>query len=113
VQGFLWGGLTRMFATHVCIATVNSVGHRFGASPLTTGDGSRNLAWLALPSLGDGWHNNHHALPGVASLRFEWWQVDPGAALIWLLERCHLATDVRWPTRRMLDVKLRQASGGS
>jgi stearoyl-CoA desaturase (delta-9 desaturase) len=105
LEGFLWGGLVRMAATHLVIGTINSVGHRFGTRPNRTGDQSTNLFWLAIPSLGDGWHNNHHALPGVASLRFRFWELDPGAAVVRALELAGLASDVHWPTPAMIAAK--------
>jgi stearoyl-CoA desaturase (delta-9 desaturase) len=49
---------------------------------------------LAIPILGDGWHNNHHAFPGAAIVQFEWWQLDPSGWLIRALERFRLAWDV-------------------
>ena len=59
-----------------------------------TGDQSRNLAWLALPTLGEAWHNNHHAFPTSANHGHGRRQPDPSAAFIWALERCGLAWDV-------------------
>ena len=55
---------------------------------------SRNLLWLALPTLGEAWHNNHHAFPTSARHGLRWWQLDPSAWLIAGLERVGLVWDV-------------------
>ena len=59
-----------------------------------TGDESRNLLWLALPSLGEAWHNNHHAFPTSAAHGLRRWQLDPSALVIRGLEKLGLAWDV-------------------
>jgi stearoyl-CoA desaturase (Delta-9 desaturase) len=89
-----WGGPVRLFIGYHATFTVNSVGHYLGARPFETGDGSRNLAWFALPSLGDGWHNNHHAFPRSARHGLRWWQMDPSGLVIRGLERLGLAWDL-------------------
>ncbi|WP_033443633.1 acyl-CoA desaturase [Saccharothrix sp. NRRL B-16314] len=97
-QGFLtavlWGGLVRFFlANHVTYA-VNSVGHYFGRRRFDTPDESRNVAWLAIPSFGEAWHNNHHAFPKAAFHGFYWWEVDLTAIFIRGLETVGLAREV-------------------
>jgi stearoyl-CoA desaturase (delta-9 desaturase) len=62
-----------------------------------TRDRSANLWPLALISLGDSWHNNHHAWPSAAISGIGPWQIDPSGALIRLLEFCGLARDVKRP----------------
>jgi stearoyl-CoA desaturase (delta-9 desaturase) len=95
----LWGGAVRMFCLHHATFSVNSLCHFFGRQPFRTDDQSRNLAWLALPTLGEAWHNNHHAFPTSASHGMRRWQLDPSAAVIWALERTGLAWEVvRIPT---------------
>ena len=65
--GFLWGGLVRVFVmNHVIYWCINSVTHTFGTRPFHTRDLSTNNVWLAIPTLGQAWHNNHHAFPGSA-----------------------------------------------
>jgi len=71
--GFLASTLALYHVTYL----VNSLGHRVGAQRFETGDGSRNNALLALVSLGDGWHNNHHRFPKSARHGFHWWELDP------------------------------------
>jgi stearoyl-CoA desaturase (Delta-9 desaturase) len=66
-RGVLWGGLVRIAFTNHLTFTVNSFGHTFGSQPFKTGDRSRNNWFIAILSFGDGWHNNHHAFPAMAS----------------------------------------------
>ena len=66
----------------------------FGRRRFATGDESRNLAWLAPFSLGEAWHNNHHAFPTSAAHGLRWWEVDLSAWVIRGLERLGLASDV-------------------
>jgi len=92
--GVLWGGLVRIFIGNHVTYAVNSVGHYFGSRRFPTRDESRNVAWLALPSFGEAWHNNHHAFPRSASHGLRWYEVDVSAAIIALLEKVGLAWDV-------------------
>jgi stearoyl-CoA desaturase (delta-9 desaturase) len=104
--GFLWGGLARVFVmNHVIYWCINSVTHTFGTRPFHTRDLSTNNVWLAIPTLGQAWHNNHHAFPGSASMSMRWWELDPGAWVVRGLEKLGLAWDVRYPTREMIDSK--------
>ena len=56
--------------------TINSLSHVFGTAPYETGDTSKNNPLLALITLGEGWHNNHHYYQGSVRQGFRWWQVD-------------------------------------
>jgi stearoyl-CoA desaturase (Delta-9 desaturase) len=94
LTGLLWGGLVRMFLLHHVTYSINSLCHFFGRRSFDTDDESRNLAWLAPLSFGESWHNNHHAYPTSAHHGHGWWQVDTGAAVIWLLEKLGLVWDV-------------------
>ena len=90
----LWGGAVRMLVLHHVTYSINSLCHFFGRQRFATGDESRNLLWLALPSLGEAWHNNHHAFPTSAAHGLRRWELDPSALTIRLLERLGLAWDV-------------------
>ena len=94
LTGLLWGGLVRMFVLHHVTYSINSICHFFGRRAHETDDHSRNVAWLAPISFGESWHNNHHAFPTSAYHGLRSWQVDPGAWLIWSLEKSGLAWDV-------------------
>jgi len=110
LTGLLWGGAVRMFFVHHATFSINSLCHFFGRRRFATGDESRNLLWLALPTLGEAWHNNHHAFPTSARHGLRWWQLDPSAWLIAFLERAGLVWDV---TRVSHERELAKAAGGS
>ena len=96
-RGLLWGGLARIgFTNHLAFA-VNSFGHTYGDQPFETGDRSRNNWFLAVLSFGDGWHNNHHAFPAMASHGMTRRQLDPTGLVIWLLARLGLVWNVKGP----------------
>jgi stearoyl-CoA desaturase (delta-9 desaturase) len=92
--GLLWGGLVRVFFVHHVTWSVNSVCHYFGSRRFDTADRSTNVFWLALPSLGESWHHNHHAFPRSATHGLRWYELDPSAVIIRALARAGLAWDV-------------------
>ena len=92
--GLLWGGGVRMLVVHHVTYSINSLCHFFGEQRYPTGDHSRNLLWLALPTLGESWHNNHHAFPTSAAHGLRKRDIDPSAAVIRVLERLGLVWDV-------------------
>jgi stearoyl-CoA desaturase (delta-9 desaturase) len=94
LTGLLWGGAVRLFLLHHATFSINSLCHFFGRRPFDTGDESRNLAWLALPTLGEAWHNNHHAFPASARHGLKRAQLDPSWWVITALARTGLAWDV-------------------
>lgn len=94
LTGLLWGGAVRMFFLHHSTFSINSLCHFFGRQSFATDDESRNLLWLALPTLGEAWHNNHHAFPTSARHGLRWWQLDPSAWVIAVLARVGLVWDV-------------------
>ncbi|MCW2958093.1 MAG: acyl-CoA desaturase [Solirubrobacterales bacterium] len=94
LTGMLWGGLVRMLVLHHVTYSINSLCHFFGRKDYDSGDESRNLAWLAPLSMGESWHNNHHAFPTSAAHGLRWWQVDVSALVIRGLERVGLVWNV-------------------
>jgi stearoyl-CoA desaturase (delta-9 desaturase) len=94
LRGYVWGGLVRIFLVHHVTWSVNSICHFFGSRRFEVEDRSTNVAWLALPSLGESWHHNHHAFPRSARHGLRWWEVDPSALVIRALERVGLAWNV-------------------
>jgi stearoyl-CoA desaturase (delta-9 desaturase) len=94
LTGMLWGGAVRILFLHHATFSINSLCHFFGRRRFATGDESRNLAWLALPTFGEAWHNNHHAFPTSAHHGLTRWQLDPGGWVIDGLQRLGLAWDV-------------------
>jgi stearoyl-CoA desaturase (delta-9 desaturase) len=110
VTGFLWGGAVRLVLVEHAMSAVNSLCHMFGRRPYDVRDNSRNLAWLALPSWGEAFHNNHHAFPSSAAFGLRWTQPDLGYGLIRLLAVSGLAWDVTRPPAGALT---RRAVGGA
>ena len=94
LAGVLWGGIVRMFVLHHITYSVNSVGHYFGRRRFVTDDMSKNVAWLALPTLGEAWHHNHHAFPTSYTHGLRWYEIDLAALVIRILERLGLAWDL-------------------
>jgi stearoyl-CoA desaturase (delta-9 desaturase) len=94
LSGLLWGGAVRIFVLHHVTYSINSLCHMFGKQDFETTDHSGNLAWLALPTMGEAWHNNHHAFPTSAVHGLKARQLDLSAGVIWTLEKLGLAWDV-------------------
>ncbi len=92
--GLLWGGLVRVFFVHHITWSVNSVCHFLGRRRFDTDDRSTNVFWLALPSLGESWHHNHHAFPRSAVHGLKRWELDPSALIITAMEKLGLARNV-------------------
>jgi len=90
----LWGGLVRIFFVHHVTWSVNSVCHFFGNRRFDTDDRSTNVFWLAIPSLGESWHHNHHAFPRSAVHGLRRHEVDISALFIGAMERVGLARKV-------------------
>jgi len=97
ISAFVWAGLVRMALLHHVTWGVNSICHMVGRRPFVTTDESRNVAALAVLSMGESWHNLHHAYPTSARHGVLRGQVDSSARLIWLMEKFGWATKVRWP----------------
>ena len=92
--GLLWGGLVRVFLVHHVTWSVNSICHFLGMRRFEVEDHSTNVFWLALPSLGESWHHNHHAFPRSAVHGLRRWELDPSALVIRTMERLGLAWNV-------------------
>lgn len=109
--GLIWGGLVRVFLTSNATWSLNSFCHRFGSRPFATHDKSRNNGWLALPTLGESWHNNHHAFPHSAAHGLGPLQLDVNYLSIAALEKLGLARNVK-RARRVAQRGLHAASNG-
>jgi stearoyl-CoA desaturase (Delta-9 desaturase) len=93
-RGLVWGGLVRIFFVHHITWSVNSICHFFGSRRFDVDDRSTNVGWLAVLSLGESWHHNHHAFPRSAFHGLRWWEIDPSGLIITGLERVGLAWNV-------------------
>jgi stearoyl-CoA desaturase (Delta-9 desaturase) len=94
----LWVGLVRVFMVHHVTWSVNSVCHVFGQRPFRSRDYSGNVWPLAILSMGEAWHNGHHAMPYSARHGLLRGQIDVSALLIRGFERAGWASGVRWPS---------------
>jgi stearoyl-CoA desaturase (delta-9 desaturase) len=102
ITGFFWGGLVRLAISNHVTWSINSICHMIGERPFRARDRSRNFWPLAILSMGESWHNLHHADPTCARHGVLRGQIDISARLIWVFERLGWAYDVRWPTSRRL-----------
>ena len=84
----------RVFLVHHLTFSINSICHFFGGRRFATEDESTNVFWLAIPTLGESWHHNHHAFPRSASHGLRWWEIDLGGLLIRAMARVGLAWNV-------------------
>jgi stearoyl-CoA desaturase (delta-9 desaturase) len=76
-QLLVWGFVLSTLGVYHCTYTINSLCHSYGRQRFDTKDSSRNNFWLALITLGEGWHNNHHYFPASARQGLFWWEIDP------------------------------------
>jgi stearoyl-CoA desaturase (Delta-9 desaturase) len=106
---FFWGSLVRVAVLHHVTWSINSICHTIGRRPFSTRDKSANVWWLAIPSMGESWHNLHHADPTAARHGVLRGQLDSSARIIWTFEKLHLAHDVRWPSPERVAAKLAPA----
>ena len=98
VTAFFWGSLVRVSLLHHVTWSINSICHTLGERPFVSRDKSANVWWLAIPSMGESWHNLHHADPTCARHGIGRGQIDMSARVIWALEKLGWAYAVRWPT---------------
>ncbi len=97
VIAFFWASLVRVSFLHHVTWSINSICHTFGEREFEARDKSRNVAWLAVLSFGESWHNLHHADPTCARHGVFKGQIDIAARGIWLAEKLGWVRDVRWP----------------
>ena len=98
VVGFLWSTVVLYHATF-CI---NSLAHVHGRKRYVTGDHSRNNWFLALLTMGEGWHNNHHAHQSSVRQGFKWWEVDPTYYVLKALSWVRVVRDLKQPPEKVL-----------
>ena len=103
LRGLIWGGAIRIMLSFQGTISVNSICHLLGNRPFGTSDLSRNNALIAFITLGEGWHNNHHAFPYSAQFGIHWWQYDFAWWTIAVMERLGLVWDVKRPTDKDLN----------
>jgi stearoyl-CoA desaturase (delta-9 desaturase) len=112
LTGLLWGGFVRIFLLHHVTWSINSICHFWGTRRFAVDDHSTNVFWLALPSLGEAWHHNHHAFPRSAVHGLRRVEPDPSAWVIAAMERLGLAWDVVRITPERQRARLAEAGTG-
>lgn len=95
----MWAVIMRIIAVWHITWSVNSLSHMFGYQNYDTKEDSRNNWLVALLSVGEGWHNNHHEDPSAATVQHRWWEFDISFYEIKILEKLGLASDII-PTRQ-------------
>ena len=98
VVGFFWSTVLVSHATF----SINSLAHVHGRKRYVTGDDSRNNWLLALITMGEGWHNNHHAYQSSVRQGFRWWEVDPTFYILKALSWSGLVWDLKTPPEAVL-----------
>lgn len=93
--GVVWGFVVSTIACLQATMCINSLAHVWGTRRFETKDASRNNGLLALFTLGEGWHNNHHHDMGSARQGLAWWELDVTYYSLWALEKCGIIWDLR------------------
>jgi len=106
VTGFFWGALVRVSLLHHVTWSINSICHAAGQRPFRSRDKSGNVWWLAVFSMGESWHNLHHADPTSARHGVLRGQLDSSGRIIWLFEKFGWVHDVRWPSAERIKARL-------
>lgn len=87
--------------------SINSIMHKFGKKRYDSKDESKNSLWLALLTLGEGWHNNHHYYQAASRCGFYWWEVDPTYYGLKLFSWLGLVWDLKQVPRHIRDTRTR------
>jgi stearoyl-CoA desaturase (Delta-9 desaturase) len=96
-QMLVWGFFISTVLLYHGTFTVNSLAHIFGSRRFPTADNSRNNLFVALITLGEGWHNNHHYYPSSERQGFYWWEIDISHYTLRALSRMGVVWDLRTP----------------
>lgn len=91
----IWGFLVPTILLYHATFAVNSIAHIFGSRRYDTKDESKNNFWLALITLGEGWHNNHHFYPAAARQGFRKREIDVTYYLLRFLSLLGLVSDLK------------------
>jgi stearoyl-CoA desaturase (delta-9 desaturase) len=98
IVGFFWSTVLVYHATF-CI---NSLAHVHGSRRYVTGDDSRNNWLLALATMGEGWHNNHHAYQSSVRQGFRWWEIDPTYYVLVVLSWIGVVWNLKAPPLKVI-----------
>ncbi|MCO6429225.1 MAG: acyl-CoA desaturase [Deltaproteobacteria bacterium] len=103
MQMLVWGFFISTTLLYHGTFTINSLAHLIGRKRFETGDDSRNSFVLALITLGEGWHNNHHRYPGSEKQGFYWWEIDISHYILKVLSWMGIVWDLRTPPKRIYE----------
>ena len=109
-QLLVWGFFVSTVACYHGTYTINSLCHVWGRRRYATGDESRNNFWLALITLGEGWHNNHHRYPMSVRQGFYWWEIDITYYLLRVLAAAGIIWDLKPVPREVREAHTAVAS---
>jgi len=104
-QMLVWGFSVSTFLLFHSTVCINSLAHKVGSRPYKTKDHSRNNWLLALLTLGEGWHNNHHHYPASARQGFRFWQIDITYYGLLLMEKLKIVRDIKVVPKEILENK--------
>ena len=99
-----WGFFFSTVLTWHATFAINSLTHLFGRRRFLTKDDSRNNVWLALLTLGEGWHNNHHYWKSSTRQGFFWWEIDVTYYVLRLLAALGIVWELREPPKELVAV---------
>ena len=95
IELLMWGFFVSTVILYHATFTINSVCHVFGYRTYDTKDGSVNNWLIAILTLGEGWHNNHHAFPNSERQGHKWYQIDICHYILWSLSKIGIVWDIR------------------
>ncbi len=101
-MGLVWGLFVSTTILYHITSAINSFCHIFGTRRYETGESSRNSWWLALLTLGEGWHNNHHYHPHSSRQGFFWWEIDLTYYVLKILSFLKIIRDIKEPPASVL-----------
>lgn len=104
-KGLLWGYFVSTVLLWHGTFTINSLCHYIGKARYRTGDESKNSFWLALLTMGEGWHNNHHYYPRSTAQGFYWWEIDPTYYVLKALSFVGIVRDLHLPSEAVKNAK--------
>lgn len=99
-QVIVWGFFVSTVLLYHGTFCINSLTHVWGSRRYKTTDDSRNNFLLSLITLGEGWHNNHHAYCGASKMGFFWWEIDVTYYILKMLSWFHIVWDLKQPPKQ-------------
>ena len=105
-QMLIWGYfISTVFLLHVTVS-INSIMHRFGVKRFPTEDNSRNNAILAVFTLGEGWHNNHHYYPTSTRQGFVWYEIDMTYQILKFMQFIGIIRNIREVPEKVMQARI-------